>query len=51
MNSEHEAAFGEPGNYITRGLQFHEEALRLWLLEEGRPSLTNVQALVVLSME
>ena len=48
---EYPEAFVEPGNYITRGMQFHEEALRLWTAELGRPTLSNLQALTILAME
>ena len=51
MHCEYVEAFEEFGNYITRGLHFHEEALRLWLMEIGKPSLTNLQALAILAME
>ncbi|KAK4497562.1 hypothetical protein PRZ48_012013 [Zasmidium cellare] len=52
LHSEHEVAFsGEGRDRITRGLHFHDEALRLWALEEYRPSLTNIQALCILSLE
>ncbi|KAK6434449.1 hypothetical protein LTR95_009366 [Oleoguttula sp. CCFEE 5521] len=50
-NSEHPAAFLHTDDFISRGEHFHYEALRLWLLEEGRASLTNLQALVILSVE
>lgn len=49
--SEIDAAFAAPGDLITRGLHFHKEALRLWNVEAGKPSLTNLQALLVLSLE
>lgn len=35
---------------ITRGEHFCREALRLWLVEEGRESITNLQALAILAM-
>ncbi|CAD0114866.1 unnamed protein product, partial [Aureobasidium uvarum] len=37
-----------PDDYITRGQHFHDEAFRLWYLEEGRASLKNLQGLSVL---
>lgn len=37
-------------DFITRGQHFYDEALRLWLLEEGRSSLANLQALVLMAM-
>jgi hypothetical protein len=50
--SEHDAAFPtQDRDRVTRGLHFHNEALRLWALEEMQPSLTNVQALCILSLE
>ncbi|KAI4723345.1 hypothetical protein E4T48_00472 [Aureobasidium sp. EXF-10727] len=48
LYSEKEGAFFQPDDYITRGQHFHDEAFRLWHLEEGRASLTNLQALSVL---
>ncbi|RMZ00802.1 hypothetical protein D0860_07856 [Hortaea werneckii] len=51
LSAEYRAVFVEAGDYTSRGRQFHEEAMRLWLLEEGRASVTNLQALVILSME
>ncbi|RMZ02651.1 hypothetical protein D0862_05959, partial [Hortaea werneckii] len=51
LSAEYRDVFFEPGDYTSRGRQFHEEALRLWLLEEGRASVPNLQALVILSME
>nr|OQO30388.1 hypothetical protein B0A51_02348 [Rachicladosporium sp. CCFEE 5018] len=51
QNSEHPAAFVHTDDFISRGEHFHDEALRLWLLEEGRASLTNLQALIILSIE
>ncbi|KAF2169515.1 hypothetical protein M409DRAFT_52055 [Zasmidium cellare ATCC 36951] len=52
LQSEHEVAFsGEGRDRITRGRHFHDEALRLWALEEYRPSLTNIQALCILSLK
>ncbi|KAI7170296.1 hypothetical protein KC316_g8283 [Hortaea werneckii] len=51
LSAEYLEVFFEAGDYTSRGRQFHEEAMRLWLLEEGRASVTNLQALVILSME
>lgn len=48
LYSEREGAFFQPDDYITRGQHFHDEAFRLWQLEEGRASLKNLQALAVL---
>lgn len=35
---------------ISRGQDSLDEALRLWLLEGGKASITNIQALVIYSM-
>jgi hypothetical protein len=35
---------------MSRGENFHKEALRLWILERGKASVTNIQALIILSM-
>lgn len=52
IQSEHDVAFvGDGRDRITRGQNFHDEALRLWVLEESRPILTNIQALCILSLE
>ncbi|KAI7547938.1 hypothetical protein KC331_g4713 [Hortaea werneckii] len=51
LSAEHRAVFFEAGDYTSRGRQFHEEAMRLWILEDGRASVTNLQALVILSMD
>ncbi|KAK6429381.1 hypothetical protein LTR95_014471, partial [Oleoguttula sp. CCFEE 5521] len=51
QNSEHPAAFVQTDEFISRGEHFHDEALRLWLLEDGRASLTSLQALIILSIE
>lgn len=50
LSSEHSAVFLQPDDLISRGQHFHDEALRLWLAEEGRLSVTNIQALVICSM-
>ncbi|KAI7401071.1 hypothetical protein KC336_g14749 [Hortaea werneckii] len=51
LSAEYRDVFFEADDYTSRGRQFHEEAMRLWLLQEGRASVTNLQALVILSME
>ncbi|KAI7214483.1 hypothetical protein KC333_g5995 [Hortaea werneckii] len=51
LSAEYRDVFFEADEYTSRGRQFHEEAMRLWLLEEGRASVTNLQALIILSME
>lgn len=50
LSSEHGATFNRPGDLISRGQHFHDEALRLWLLEGGKVSVTSIQALVICSM-
>ncbi|CAK1356421.1 unnamed protein product [Cercospora beticola] len=49
--SEHDEAFTYDHDYLTRGEHYHKEALRLWELEKGRVSITNAQALSILSGE
>lgn len=52
LQSEHDAAFlPYSRDRVTRGQHFHDEAIRLWRLEGYRPSITNMQALCVLSLE
>lgn len=52
LHSEHDAAFSEPSrDRIARGQHYHDEAMRLWALEQKRPTLTNIQALCVLALE
>ena len=51
LSSEHSATFLRPDDLMSRGEQFHKEALRLWILERGKASVTNIQALIVLSMD
>ena len=36
---------------MSRGLQFHEEAMALWIEEDSKPSLVNLQALYILALE
>lgn len=36
--------------FPDRGVRYHKEAIRLWNLEEGRPSVTSIQALMCLSI-
>lgn len=50
LSSEHGAVFNRPDDLISRGQHFHDEALCLWYLEEGKASVTNIQALVISSM-
>ena len=49
--SELDVAFNQPGNLATRGERFHRGAIRLWHLEEGKGSITNMQALNVIHLE
>ena len=51
LSSEHSATFLRPDDLMSRGEHFHKEALRLWILERGKASLTNIQALIIVSME
>ncbi|KAK5053935.1 hypothetical protein LTR84_001897 [Exophiala bonariae] len=44
MYTDHPSAFADPEDGSTRGAHFMEETIRLWTLEEGRPSLANLQA-------
>ncbi|KAL1583673.1 hypothetical protein WHR41_07791 [Cladosporium halotolerans] len=50
LSSEHGVVFNRPDDLISRGQHFHDEALRLWHLEKGKASVTNIQALVISSM-
>ncbi|KAI5366664.1 putative zn(2)-C6 fungal-type DNA-binding domain-containing protein [Septoria linicola] len=45
-----EAGLG-PEHYTAKGMKYHNEALRLWSLAEAKPSVTNIQALMVLAIE
>ena len=49
--SEVEEAFAVPGQLLTRGEHFHDEAIRLWRLEGERASLATIQALLILAYE
>ncbi|GAB7331064.1 hypothetical protein MBLNU13_g02554t1 [Cladosporium sp. NU13] len=51
LSSEHSATFLRPDDLMSRGEHFHKEALRLWILERGKASVTNIQALIIMSME
>jgi hypothetical protein len=52
LHSEHDIAFTDSNrDRITRGQQFHDEAMRLWALEDNRASITNLQALCILALE
>jgi hypothetical protein len=50
LSSEHCSAFLRPDDLMSRGEHFHKEALRLWILERGKASVTNIQALIIMSM-
>ena len=50
LSSDHSATFSRPDDLMSRGEHFHKESLRLWILERGKPSVTNIQALIILSM-
>lgn len=50
MYTEIDEAFETPGNYLTRGHHYQQEAIRLWALESGRASVVNIQALLVIAM-
>lgn len=49
--SETDKAFAESAQLLTRGEQYHREAMHLWMLEKGRHSLVNLQALLILAIE
>lgn len=50
LSSEHSAAFLRPDDLMSRGEHFHKEALRLWILEREKASVTNIQALIIMYM-
>ncbi|KAJ5088930.1 transcriptional regulator family: Fungal Specific TF [Penicillium argentinense] len=41
--------FSDPENMFSRGNDFFKEAERLWVAQEGRPTLPNIQALLLMS--
>ncbi|KAE8146034.1 hypothetical protein BDV25DRAFT_133262 [Aspergillus avenaceus] len=47
--SDFPEVFATPGEVASKGLQFFNEAEALWKAEEGRSSLANIQALVLMS--
>lgn len=49
--SEVDGAFAEEGQLLTRGEHYHREAMRLCTLEEGKRSIANLQALLILAIE
>jgi hypothetical protein len=50
MFSDHPSVFATPGDPSSRGLHFYNEAYRLWMREEGKPSLTNIQGFTIMIM-
>ncbi|KAL5343971.1 fungal-specific transcription factor domain-containing protein [Aspergillus crustosus] len=44
-----DGAYTIPGDVVARGQRFFAEAESLWKVEEGQPSLTNIQALALMS--
>ncbi|KAK0313441.1 hypothetical protein LTR01_001697 [Friedmanniomyces endolithicus] len=51
LQSDDPDAFVESGELSTRGQHFHDEALHLWLQQDGRASIVNLQALTILAEE
>ncbi|KAF2767472.1 hypothetical protein EJ03DRAFT_149372 [Teratosphaeria nubilosa] len=51
LYAEYDEAFVQPDEYVTRGQHFHEEALRLWVLENGQANVVNLQALLILTLD
>ena len=51
MFSDDAEAHARPGDILSRGEQFHFEAIRLWNLQEGRASLVNLQAILIIQIE
>ncbi|PIB00574.1 hypothetical protein CB0940_02026 [Cercospora beticola] len=52
LHSEHDIAFtGGDRDRFTRGQHFHNQALRLWYLEQNRATVANIQALCMLSFD
>ncbi|KAL4948961.1 fungal-specific transcription factor domain-containing protein [Aspergillus filifer] len=47
--SPYPEVYAVPGDVASRGQHFFEEAETRWKAEEGRPSLANIQALVLMS--
>ncbi|KAK1148658.1 hypothetical protein N8T08_008543 [Aspergillus melleus] len=41
--------FSSPGDLTSKGKQFYAEAERLWMAEDGHASLTNIQAVALMS--
>lgn len=54
MFSDIPEAFVVPGEFVTRGQNFHEEAMRLWRIEERKglaPSVVGLQSFMILASE
>ncbi|KAK4495298.1 hypothetical protein PRZ48_013628 [Zasmidium cellare] len=49
--SDIDEAFAHPRQLLTRGEHFHDEGMRLWAMENGKTSIANLQALMLLSAE
>ncbi|KAL4912317.1 fungal-specific transcription factor domain-containing protein [Aspergillus aurantiobrunneus] len=47
--SPYPEVYAVPGDVVSRGQHFFEEAEIRWKAEEGQPSLTNIQALALMS--
>jgi hypothetical protein len=50
MYSDRPTVLATPNDPASRGVHFMNEALRLWALEEGRVTLTNLQSLLIMSI-
>ena len=48
MFTDHPSAFEDPQDPSTRATHFMKEAIKLWTIEEGTPSLTSLQAFPLL---
>jgi hypothetical protein len=51
LYTEIDEVFTTPGRPLTRGRDFHKEAMRLRMLYMSRPSIATIQALFILAME
>ncbi|KAI9038443.1 putative C6 transcription factor [Aspergillus affinis] len=47
--SDFPEVFSSPGDLTTKGKHFYAEAERLWIAEDGHTSLTNIQAVALMS--
>lgn len=50
LRCEHEKAFAHQARLASRGEHCHQEALRLWETENGRASVSNIQAHLLLAL-